>query len=77
MKKNCMKKSTDYSFLGPGIPLYLKFHKYSIFFMLLFIVIFCVYSVVSNILINDCNDDNSCVVTIWNILSIINKKNNS
>ncbi len=69
-----MNHATDYSFLGPGIPLYLKFHKYSIFFMIIFIIIFGVYSVVSNVLINDCNEANSCVVTVWNVLSIINKK---
>jgi hypothetical protein len=69
-----MNNSSAFSFLGPGIPLYFKFLKYSVFLLLIFTLIFSIYGLYTNVVQNSCSRSENCTSTIWNSISIINKK---
>lgn len=75
MQTKCMYNSSEFSFLGPGIPLFFKYLKYSIILLVLFSLIFSIFGIYSNIMGKDCSqNDEICVVTVFNQLSIVNKK---
>ncbi|KRX05997.1 hypothetical protein PPERSA_01075 [Pseudocohnilembus persalinus] len=68
----------DLDFLGPGIPLYFGFLKYTAFFLCILILSIGSYNFFSNAFLNGCSDEsdekNGCNKNIISIFSLPNKR---
>jgi hypothetical protein len=73
---HCSINPTDLSFLGPGVPLFFLFLKSAIILLLMMLVIFSAFALYSNIMSNDCLQNDKCSLDSFNTLSIVNKENN-
>jgi hypothetical protein len=64
-------------FLGPGVPLLFVFIQNGMLALVLLIVIFFFYSLLTNLFGNSCEFNTKCIQDVFNELSISNKINDN
>jgi hypothetical protein len=64
------------SFLGPGVPLFFNYIRLTVLMLVIMSIVFVCFSLVSNLLANDCPNFKVCAIDIFNFLAIINKGSN-
>jgi hypothetical protein len=73
VETSCNIDPTQFSFLGPGVPLYFLFLRSITMVLLIMAIIFMGFSIYSNVVSNDCTTSTSCIPDTFNLLSLVNK----
>lgn len=74
---SCMMDANKLSFLGPGVPLFFYYLRMVILLLVLMMIVFMGFALFSNITTNDCTSLSSCNSSIFNYISLINKRSSS
>lgn len=67
----------QFSFLGPGVPLFFFYLRMSIILFVGMSIIFTSFAVYSNYITNDCKTLQVCAGDVFSLMSLINKRSSS